>query len=315
MVRAIESFGATGDLVFKKDGTMTASSDILNSPSGEFKTADIGKTIVVNGAGASGIPLMTTIASRRSATEVTLASAASTTVSTPPAIYYYGTDNWAAFQNAIDETVAAGGGRITLGSFGYLVVDDLILPGRVIADQQVVVVEFVGEVGPVRSNWNNAGAIGSADDVELPIVGQTIVQKAKTAIGSKIIDVDWVTPISGAPSGIQVLFQNIVFRVPPNVNVTGLDLQHVYSCRIFDVTVEPSDHQSNLPAPVLGNIGIRLPRIGNGAQVVAHRVGIAGFDTGLRHSEHADLGRHLALPEQVRLDSRTWQSRFEIWPD
>ncbi len=283
---AVESFGAAGDLRFGRDGAMTASSAILTSATGNFAGSDVGKTIVVNGAGAAGVPLVTRIISRQSARQVTLAERSSSPVS--GTIYYYGTDDTAAFQRAINDIVAENGGVIVLGKKNYLISRALVLPGRDISRQQVALVEFRGALGPIRSNWNNVDQkLGGGNDVKLPIEGQTILQT--TSLAGKIIDVEWQTPLSQAPSGIQVSFQNIVFRVPAMSSTTGLDLRHVYSCRITDVTVEPSDHQSNLPPPVAGGVGIWLPRVGNGAQVVLDKVGVAGFDTGIRFSEHTDL--------------------------
>lgn len=284
--QAVESFGAAGDLLFRRDGVMNASSAILTSAAGSFAASDVGKTIVVNGAGTAGVPLVTRIISRRSVRQVTLA--APTLAAVSDSIYYYGTDDTAAFQRAINDTIAENGGVIVLGKKNYLISRALVLPGRDISRQQVALVEFRGALGPIRSNWNNVDQkLGGGSDVKLPIEGQTILQTA--SLSGKMIDVDWQTPVGQAPSGVQVSFQNIVFRVPAKSSTTGLDLQHVYSCRIIDVTVEPSDNQSNLPAPVPGGIGIRLPRVGNGAQVVLDRVGVAGFDTGIRFSEHTEL--------------------------
>lgn len=63
-------------------GAMTASSTTLTVTAGNtFAATDVGKSIRVPGAGAAGVTLSTTIATRVSATEVTLAAAASTTVS------------------------------------------------------------------------------------------------------------------------------------------------------------------------------------------------------------------------------------------
>ncbi len=294
MAKEIECFGAKGDMLFKKDGTMTPSSPVLNSADGEFRVTDVGKTIVVNGAGPGGIPLKTTIVSRQSATQVTLGVAASPAVSSLPAIYYYGTDDKGAFQSAINQTAAAGGGRILLGLKNYLISDKLVLPSRDFPQVQVAVLEFVGAVAPMRSTWGNVlQDVGGGNDMELAVSGQTVVQLANVTDGAKIMDVDWITPLSGAPSAVQVFFNNIIFRVPTQANVNGLDLQHAYSCRLIDVNIEPSDHQSNLGPPFLGgfphNTGLRLPRIGNGAQVICRRVGVIGFNVGIRHSEHADL--------------------------
>lgn len=62
------------------DGAITAASTTLTSATAAFVAADVGRLIVVVGAGASGTDLITRIASRTNATTVVLADAASTTV-------------------------------------------------------------------------------------------------------------------------------------------------------------------------------------------------------------------------------------------
>src|SRR5262249_13188328 len=66
------------------DGATTTGSKILTSPSGGFGTYGsniVGATLTIAGAGVSGASLTTTVASFQSANQVTLAGAASTTVS------------------------------------------------------------------------------------------------------------------------------------------------------------------------------------------------------------------------------------------
>jgi hypothetical protein len=63
------------------DGAITSGTAILTSATGAFVTADTGKAITVAGAGPAGGLLTTTILSYTSATQVTLATNASTTVS------------------------------------------------------------------------------------------------------------------------------------------------------------------------------------------------------------------------------------------
>src|SRR6202043_597240 len=110
-------------------------STILSSPSGTFASTDLGRGIVVIGAGAGGGNLVTTIARYVSPNAVALNAAAGSvvaaaayyygamtlegtiqsvqnsmtaTLSTPAyatitsAVYAYGTDNHAAFQTAVD---------------------------------------------------------------------------------------------------------------------------------------------------------------------------------------------------------------------
>jgi hypothetical protein len=63
------------------DAAMTSGSAVLTSASAVFTSALVGQAVVVQGAGASGAALSTTVASYQSATQVTLAATAGTTVS------------------------------------------------------------------------------------------------------------------------------------------------------------------------------------------------------------------------------------------
>jgi hypothetical protein len=75
------------------------------SNSAPFTAGDVGKNIVVPSAGGfTNVPLCTTIASYQSATQVTLAATASSTVTGSGAVY--GTDDTAAIQSAINAAVA-----------------------------------------------------------------------------------------------------------------------------------------------------------------------------------------------------------------
>ncbi|HLI80593.1 MAG TPA: hypothetical protein VKV03_11460 [Candidatus Binataceae bacterium] len=101
-------FSAHPDAQVVSDGAMTAGSPSLTSASAPFKVTDLGKAIIVGGAGASGGLLQTTIATFTSSTQISLASAASTTTSGAGVLW--GTDNRAAIQSAItasgSETIA-----------------------------------------------------------------------------------------------------------------------------------------------------------------------------------------------------------------
>ncbi|MGD0229713.1 MAG: hypothetical protein ABSC19_05045 [Syntrophorhabdales bacterium] len=63
-------------------GSMSASSATLTLSASGFTAADVGSAIIVQGAGASGADLITTISAYTSGTAVTLAASASTAVST-----------------------------------------------------------------------------------------------------------------------------------------------------------------------------------------------------------------------------------------
>jgi hypothetical protein len=101
------------------DGHITSGLAVFTSASGAFVAGDVGKAFSVLGAGAAGATLLTTILSYQSATQVTLANAAGTTVTTSG--YCYGTDDTAAIQGALNACITAGGGIVFAPPGIYLI--------------------------------------------------------------------------------------------------------------------------------------------------------------------------------------------------
>ncbi len=71
---------ALGSVKTVQDAFMTATFTLLTSATANFQASDVGKTVIVAGAGASGGNLVTTIAAFGSVFDVTLTDAAGTTV-------------------------------------------------------------------------------------------------------------------------------------------------------------------------------------------------------------------------------------------
>src|SRR5882724_9626089 len=106
-VRGLQ-YGAKGDLKTVKDGSMTSGSAILTSATANWVAGDVGKSITVDSAGPSGALLVATISTRTSATQVTLATGASRTVS--GRIVMWGTNDSPAIQSALTHAIGRGGG-------------------------------------------------------------------------------------------------------------------------------------------------------------------------------------------------------------
>jgi len=102
----VKWFGARGNAWCVTGGSITAGSTTLTVTGAAFLTgtAEVGKLIIIPGAGVGGIDYQTTIVSRTSATVVEVALAASTTVSAQPITY--GTDDAAAISAAMDFAVS-----------------------------------------------------------------------------------------------------------------------------------------------------------------------------------------------------------------
>lgn len=90
--------------------TISAGSASLTiSSARSFTAADVGKLIVLPGAGAAGVPLTTTIAAFVSSTQVTLGASAATSLAAAAAYISIGTDDAAAINAAIQGLPVTGG--------------------------------------------------------------------------------------------------------------------------------------------------------------------------------------------------------------
>nr|WP_159059617.1 hypothetical protein [Streptomyces antibioticus] len=99
------AYGAVGDGKVRTDGAMTSGSAVLTcSTSAPFTAGDVGKRVMVKGAGPTGVTTLTgTISAFTSSTSVTLSASASTTVTN--AVVLWATDDTTAIQNAINDAV------------------------------------------------------------------------------------------------------------------------------------------------------------------------------------------------------------------
>ena len=104
-VFSVASYGAVGDGHLVVDGVATASSAIITSASNPWVPGDVGKSIIVVGAAATGVTsLVTTIASYQNAGQVTLATNAITAISN--CLIMWATDDTVAIQTAINAAQA-----------------------------------------------------------------------------------------------------------------------------------------------------------------------------------------------------------------
>ncbi|MBY3263881.1 right-handed parallel beta-helix repeat-containing protein [Rhizobium laguerreae] len=122
--RKVKAFGAVGDAVIIRAAvTITTGTAALTVTGANFQTTDVGKSIAVEGAGAGGATLYSTILSRTSTTQVTLANNAGTTVTATTKTVTYGTNDSAAFNAAIADIVRQGSSNDNAVFGGTVVVD------------------------------------------------------------------------------------------------------------------------------------------------------------------------------------------------
>ncbi len=103
-----KSFGALGDGKQVLDGSMTSGNPILTSTSAGFVSGDVGKIVIVTGAGGlgNGNLLYATIQAYSSATQVTLSSSATHTVSSQSVVW--GTNDFASLTSACTAAASKG---------------------------------------------------------------------------------------------------------------------------------------------------------------------------------------------------------------
>ena len=111
-------YGAKGDAKTLTGCSIASGSANLvrNTGVNGFVNADIGKEITVLGAGAAASAMVANITAVGSATSITLSFNAASTVAVGTGTIYYGTNDRAAFQNAIDGAAAVGGRVVVHGA-------------------------------------------------------------------------------------------------------------------------------------------------------------------------------------------------------
>lgn len=101
------AYGAVGDAYLVTDGAMSSGSAVLTSVTANWSASVVGKAIAVKGAAATGVTtLVTTVASRQSASQITLSAANASGGAVSGAQVVWGTDDTAAIQAATDAAEA-----------------------------------------------------------------------------------------------------------------------------------------------------------------------------------------------------------------
>lgn len=105
----VKVFGAKGNgTVVTGNVSIASGFSVLTVSTASFAVGDVGKTVVVPGAGAAGADLITTISAFTSTTQVNLSATAGTTLSVVSKTVAYGTDDTTAINNAIAALTSHG---------------------------------------------------------------------------------------------------------------------------------------------------------------------------------------------------------------
>jgi hypothetical protein len=163
----------------RQDGVAVAADATFTSATGDWVNGDAGDIILIEGAGVNGAPLVTTIASRNSATSIELTDAPSTSVN--PATYCYGQTTSGMRQIYISPDLGetgidgvAGAGDATFTSASVTFTDAMIGFG--------IHIEGAG-AGGIRLSTTIASR-NSAHSIELADAASTAVNPASFWFGN-----------------------------------------------------------------------------------------------------------------------------------
>ena len=228
----LTDYSGIGDGKSAADGAVSASSTAFTSASAAFTSGDVGKFIAINGAGASGAVLGTTISAYTSATAVTLATAATTAVTA--ATYSYGTDNLVPEQNLLAAAGAiAGTAVIPIGTF--------LSSGPVVISTSVSAVSIVG-VSMQRSILGYPASAG----ISFTTSGGTFTARNMTiscdalnnaspcfTLGTATVGVD-----ESAVENIQFLPTSGIGILSYNVGATHYSHNYFWQCKFYCIELQ-----------------------------------------------------------------------------
>lgn len=205
-----------------------------------------------------------------------------------------GGDNTAAFNSAMDDLEAAGGGIIQLLPGGGVIngaLQDtgrsnaqLVLPIRDCVDDEQIVV------------WIR-GALASPSDFS--VIGPTPIPDGFSYLESTLTTGSGGSLLGGwGPSGsaadltnIHLVLEDVGFRMPDNPTHTAVDASHVacMETRGHVLIDTGSFYIQGLPEPTTStSYGLRFPRNNNGAFSKADAVSVCGFYYGYQLAEHVN---------------------------
>jgi hypothetical protein len=297
----IRAFGARVDGRTVYDATTTASGTTVGSATVGFSPADVGRKVVVAGAGSGGTELVATIgAVALDGLSATVSPAAS--VTTTGASMTVATNDTQAVRDALVAALAAGGGQVyhpggiclltdapqtgtVSGGITYNYAGVLLIPARARTEGQAVIL-FRGPVPPPRFWYGKY----TAEKIQPEASSSAIFQFVNTS-GSGI---DVIPNATGDALGLfysswQVLSQNINWRFPNNPQGNGVNLHHACDASLVDSTVGVFATISEIKNPTGSGVGLKLPNDNDNGLSECRGVNIYGWPTSITHSEHTLL--------------------------
>lgn len=312
-VRNVKSapYNAKGDGKLLNDCSISAGSNLANSASANFTTADIGKIMEINRAGPSSAPFRATITGINSPTQAVLSASATTTVNVTASIAlsqvdesrtYYGTDDTAAFQSAISDALlqanTAGGGSVEIYAPNGIYIFNGALQDTSISNAQLYLPTIPGYSGPQIKNKVSISIVGenppnmayndAGSDALTPAYGTVFKSTLNAGAGGAFFRAK-TSSADGYFHRAHVVMKNITVRMPENPVLTAVDLSNSVTCDLQDVNIDAGNYKvPSIPNwTTSSSFGLKLPTLGNGASTACRNVGVIGFYNGIQDGEHA----------------------------
>jgi hypothetical protein len=328
----VQDYGATGDGRAAPDGSITSGSATLTSGSNPWTSADVGKAILVNGAGPGGVPHVTTIAAYVSAGQVTLAAAAGATISGADCLW--GTDDADAIRTALYAAVNAGVAN------GTWYAELRFPPALYTLSSAPKIGSFnPGVTGASNQTWGNAliplpvfpvsgrkfvlSLTGAADGTGIAWYQQDRPHLAGSALIAlrpqrDTLDGTWYEPaVIGGPtrdnytaSGGALPVSNLLLSVdglqivtPHDGGWDGLNAYNLAQCNVRTLGCTVFAYVDGAPdvrsLPTRGCVGLRMPRQLNNDDTTIWSYTSYGYYYGLLSGDHLVAQRLLLLYANV----------------
>ena len=264
----VATFGAKGNGKVVTDAAMTSGQNLLTcATSAPFTTADVGA------GGTQFTALATTIASYVSATQVRLTANATSTPTggTPGAIAYYGTDDTAAIQAAINAAATyaqgqqAGYAEVNFQNLVYIIAgapvvgtgvgggnSQLVLPIVSEAVQKITLV-FKGQnqFSNVLMNWNQLVPQASAATLACAsMAGTNNGTFGPSHVVGGPIDGYGGESTAALYSNMVVVVDAVNIMVPYNTTIGGWDFFGIAECVVRSTSVIAAAVVPTAPAPI-----------------------------------------------------------------
>lgn len=300
----VKLFGAHPDGIYDTTISITTGTNDVTSANSIFASTDVGKIIVILGAGTSGRDFKGTITAFVSATAVTVSSNAATTVTNAPTIW--GTDQTTYIQAAIIAANTAGGGRVFIPNGIYLLDGALQTsigalnmnaqlyiptPGTAFAHTKTHIV-IEGETPPNFSQY-----IGITAPNYNTYNGTTLVSTITTgATGSAVIGTQGYAGTFGSFNYTYLTVKNLSIKVLDNPAgagpvVGGISYKKGASLFTDQLMICNMGSSATSVLPTNNISGIETPDNGGEAMTNLQNTLCAGFKNGFIIGEHQSLNQ------------------------